>query len=249
MLNIIKISQGGVHPLLKFIDVNEQYGRHIIENYAKRIKADVICDLGAGSGQDLSIFKKVHPDIKMHGVDYFDRYQDNLLSNGINLHVKNIEHEALDFTDESVDVFIANQLLEHVKEIFWLNDQVARKLKIGGHFIVGLPNISSFHNRVLFTLGKQPTQMKTASAHVRGFAHREIISFFNVCFPGGYELIEKRGAQFYPFPKIVSRFLCWLFPSLAFSNFYLFKKIKKYNGEFLEYPMAAELETNFYVGE
>ncbi len=248
MANRIKRSQGGIHQFLKFIDVNEQYGRHIIEHFAKKIKADIVCDLGVGTGEDLLRFKKFHAGLEMHGVDYLDKLKNELLSKNINLHVKNIENENLDFTDESVDVFIANQILEHVKEIFWINDQVARKLKVGGYFIVGLPNISSFHNRILFIFGKQPTQMKTYSAHIRGFAHREIINFFNVCFPGGYELVDKKGAQFYPFPKIISRFLSFIFPSLSFSNFYLFKKIRKYDGEFLEYPVAAELETNFFVG-
>jgi SAM-dependent methyltransferase len=183
----------------------------------------------------------------MFGVDFTEKFKIELAAKGINLQVKNIEQDELDFSDESVDVFLANQVLEHIKEIFWLNDQVAKKLKVGGYFIIGLPNISSFHNRILFLGGKQPTQMKTNSAHIRGFSHQEIIHFFNNVFPGGYKLIAKKGAQFYPFPKIISRWLCFLFPSLAFSNFYLFEKIKKYNGEFLAYPTAAELETNFKV--
>jgi hypothetical protein len=90
--------------------------------------------------------------------------------------------------------------------------------------------------------------MKTCSAHVRGFSHQEIINFFNMVFPGGYKLVSKKGAQFYPFPAAISRFLSFLFPGLAFSSFYLFEKVKEYNGEFLEYPTASELETNFFIG-
>lgn len=248
MKNNIKRSEGGAHPLLRFIDVNEQYGRHIIEYFARKIQATTACDLGVGTGEDLLRIKKLHPNIEMHGIDYSDKLRNELLSKSINLQVKNIENDKLDFADESVDLFIANQVLEHTKEIFWINDQVAKKLKVGGYFIIGLPNISSFHNRILFLLGKQPTQMKTHSAHIRGFAHKEIINFFNITFPGGYELEDKKGSQFYPFPKTISRFLSYIFPSLSFSNFYLFKKTKKYNGEFLEYPVAAELETNFFIG-
>ena len=247
MIDNIKISRSAAHPILKYIDVNEQYGRHLIEAFACKISADIVCDLGVGLGYDLEAFKKVRPNIKMFGVDFTEKFKKELTSKNISLQVKNIEQDELDFPDEGVDVFLANQVLEHIKEIFWLNDQVAKKLKIGGYFIIGLPNISSLHNRILFLGGKQPTQMKTYSAHVRGFSHREIINFFDTVFPGGYELIAKKGAQFYPFPKIFSRGLCFLFPSLAFSNFYLFKKIKKYNGEFLAYPVAAELETNFKV--
>jgi len=249
MENQIKGSRGGVHALLKFIDVNEQYGRHILESFAQKIKqADIVCDLGVGSGEDLLRFKKYHENAKLFGVDFADNLRSDLARQIITLQMKDIEKDALDFEDEGVDVFIANQVFEHTKEIFWLNDQIARKLKIGGYLIIGLPNISSLHNRILFLFGKQPTQLKIYSAHVRGFAHNEIVDFFDVCFPGGYELVEKKGSQFYPFPKFTARFLCAVFPGFAFSNFYLFKKVRKYNGEFLKHPVEANLETNFFIG-
>lgn len=244
----IEISRGANHPLLRFVSAEEQYGRHIIKSFAKKISANNVCDLGVGTGADLIIFKKYHPKIKLYGVDFTNKLMDDPLLRGVNLQIKNIEDEPLDLPDESIDVFIANQILEHTKEIFWINDQVARKLKVGGYFIIGLPNISSLHNRLMFLFGCQPTQLKTYSAHVRGFAHKEIIKFFDQVWPKSYELISRQGAQFYPLPKILSRFLCRLVPSLAFSNFYLFRKIKSYQGEFLAYPKAAQLETNFFVG-
>ena len=249
MENQIPGARGGIHPSLKLIDIGEQYGRHILEQFAQKIeKADIVCDLGVGGGEDLLRFKKYHQSAKLIGIDFTDKLKNDLANKNITLQIKNIEKETLDFTDEEVDVFVANQTLEHIKEIFWLNDQIAAKLRIGGYLIIGLPNISSLHNRILFLFGRQPTQQKTYSAHVRGFSHNEIVNFFNVCFPGGYKLIEKKGAQFYPFPKFVARFLSAILPSLAFSSFYLFKKARKYNGEFLKHPVEAELETNFFIG-
>jgi SAM-dependent methyltransferase len=244
----IEVSRGGTHPLLRFIDISEQYGRHILEDFYAKIRVETACDLGAGYGFDLERLKKIHPEAKAYGIDFSDVLKDELSAKGIQLKVCNIEAEEFGFDDASLDLIIANQLLEHVKEIFWISDQIARSLKVGGHLIIGVPNITSLHNRLLFLLGKQPTQMKTHSAHVRGFAHNEIVSFFNTVWPGGFELVEKRGAQFYPFPKFLSRPLCALFPSLAFADFYLFKKAQEYGGEFLAYPKAAQLETNFFVG-
>ncbi len=244
----LKVSRGADHALLKLVDVDEQYGRHILENFYKKINVETACDLGVGYGLDLERLKKIHPEAKMYGIDFVDTLRNELALKNIELRVQNIEQDKLDFQDQSIDLFIANQLLEHIKEIFWLSDQVARKLQVGGHFIIGVPNISSLHNRILFLLGRQPTQMKTNSAHVRGFSHNELIRFFNIVWPGGFELIEKRGSQFYPFPRFISRILCALFPSLAFANFYLFKKTKEYKSEFLEYPKATALETNFFVG-
>lgn len=61
----------------------------------------------------------------------------------------NIERDPLPFADESVDIFMANQVLEHCKEIFWIFSEVSRCLKPGGCFIIGVPNLAALHNRLL----------------------------------------------------------------------------------------------------
>lgn len=111
MTSNIKRLEGAAHPFLRFVAVNEQYGRHIIEHFAKKIDFVRVCDLGVGSGNDSLTLKKVRPDIEMYGVDSSGRLKDELLSKNINLQVKNIEHEKLDFSDESLDVFIAQPSL------------------------------------------------------------------------------------------------------------------------------------------
>ncbi|WP_419876526.1 hypothetical protein [Francisella tularensis] len=73
---------------------------------------------------------------------------------------------------------IANQVLEHTKELFWINHEVFRCLKIGGYFYVGVPNILSIHNRILMLFGYHPTCSKSISAHVRGFSPKDIKQFY-----------------------------------------------------------------------
>jgi hypothetical protein len=76
---------------------------------------------------------------------------------------------------------------------------VSRSLKVGGHFLFGVPNICSLHNRFLILFGRQPTQHKVCSAHVRPFSKGDTLAFLSACFPAGYALEKFRGAQFYPF--------------------------------------------------
>jgi hypothetical protein len=121
-------------------------------------------------------------------------------------------------------------------------------LKVGGHFLIGVPNIASLHNRLLLLLGKHPTQWKSYSAHVRPFSKPDTLQFVRYCFPGGYDLIAFRGAQFYPLPLGPSRAMCAMFPSAAAFIFFLFRKRRPYDREFLEHPVKARLETNFYLG-
>lgn len=239
--------------LLKVVDYNESYGRHIIKDFSKSLtnemNSKIICDLGVGQGNDLTIIKDFFPNSEFYGVDFWDKNIQILNSKGIVLKVVNIEKDELPFNDNSIDLIVINQVLEHTKEIFWIFHQISKKLKIGGHVIIGVPNIASFPNRMLFLFGKQPSSMHSYSAHVRGFTHNEIPKFINVCFPEGYRIKKQGGAQFYPFPKVISRILSKLFPSLSHCSFTLIEKAKEYNDEFITHPIEAMLETNFYLGK
>ena len=51
---------------------------------------------------------------------------EELKSLGVSVFALNIERDALPFEDGSVDIVIANQILEHTKEFFWIFHQVSR---------------------------------------------------------------------------------------------------------------------------
>jgi SAM-dependent methyltransferase len=208
-----------------------------------------VVDLGAGSGRDLGIVRRLHPSARLVAIEAGEEYAQGLSGKADEVVVTNIERDRLPFADGTVDLFIANQVLEHTKEIFWIFHEISRSLKIGGHFLFGVPNICSLHNRFLLLIGRQPTQHKVCSAHVRPFSKDDTVAFLNACFPGGYELSAFRGAQFYPFPRTIARPLASAFPTFAFTIFFLIKKVRKYENEFAAYPARARLETNFWTGD
>ena len=180
----------------------------------------------------------------------FDHYQPNLKilrEKGFNASQLNIEVDDFPFQSESVDLIIANQILEHCKEIFWIFHEVSRTLKVGGYFFFGLPNLASFHSRVLLLLGIQPTSIRTASAHVRGFAKADFINFLNFCARNFYSIEMFKGSNFYPFSPFIAKTIANIFPNGAVSIFFAIKKIKAYESEFTKYPLANQLETNFWV--
>jgi SAM-dependent methyltransferase len=164
------------------------------------------------------------------------------------VHSINIERDAFPFADESMDVLMANQVLEHVKEIFWIFHQVSRSLRVGGHFVLGVPNLASLHNRVLLALGRQPTAIQIHSAHIRGYTKEGLMRFFNEVAPGLFELRGAGGSNFYPFPPFIAKPLAAIFPTMAWGCFLLLKKKRPYNNEFLQYAAPGKLETNFFVG-
>jgi len=235
---------------MNMIDRNLNYGRDLIESFLRSSAGfESVLDIGAGSGSDLALAKKVNPKARLIGVELFGESQQRLRNFGAEVLPIDIEHGRLPLPDQSIDVVIANQVLEHLKEIFWVFHEVFRVLKVGGHFIIGVPNLAAFHNRLLLLAGKQPSPLKNYSAHVRGYTKGDLEMFLQNCIPGGANIIRCEGANFYPFPPVLARPLARLFPTMAWGIFLLVEKTKPYSqNEFLRYPVKERLETNFFLG-
>lgn len=231
---------------LSCVDPQETYGPQVIKKFLEQChSSQSVLDLGAGSGRDLCIAKTVIPEAELFGLEIVEKYVAKLKSSGIKTFQCNLEAEQLPFADASLDIIIANQVMEHVKEIFWIMHEVTRVLKVGGHFIMGVPNVASMHNRLGLLLGRHPTQAKACSAHVRIYSKPDFIRFLKECSPGSYALKDFAGSQFYPFPPHLSRILCKIIPQNAFSIFFLLQKIKPYDNSFATYPQQAHLATNY----
>ena len=225
---------------LRFVDHHETYGPDVIRDFLKSTSCvDTALDLGAGSGRDLGFIHEAFPQAKLYGLEFLPENIEKLKSKNIETHKINIESERLPFADESISLCICNQFWEHTKELFWIFHEITRVLKVGGSLIIGVPNVASLHNRVGLLFGKQPTQAKSCSAHVRCFSKGDLLQFISECFPGGYSLKKFSGSQFYPFPPRASKFLSSCFPTLSFSIFFLLVKEKSYQRSFLDYPSKS----------
>jgi len=238
-------------PLNNVIDRSLNYGRHLISHFlsvANQRPIKIVLDIGAGWGSDLLLARTHNPSCELHAIEVNPEYQQGLKQKGIMVHPLNIEHDKFPFPNESVDVVIANQILEHVKEIFWIFHEATRVLRVGGHFIIGVPNLASLHNRLLLALGKQPTCIQNHSAHVRGYTKSDLLKFLRICFPDGYSLKGFGGSNFYPFPSFLAKPLASLLPNMAWGIFLMLKKERAYDNEFITHPVAHQLETNFYLG-
>ena len=231
------------------VDRSLNYGRHHIADFLKKSEpARLIVDLGAGHGTDLAIARANRPESALAAIECWPPYVEEMTQQGIAVHSLNIEKDRLPFDDKTVDIVIANQILEHTKEIFWIFHEVSRVLREGGVFIVGVPNLASLHNRILLAMGRQPSPIKSASAHVRGFTKSDLVHFVDTCFPGGYKLAGFGGGNFYPFPAAIAKPLSAMFPNLSWGIFLMFVKQSPYNREFVDFPVTNRLETNFYLG-
>jgi len=229
------------------------YGREIIAGMATRQAERTstgpvrVLDLGLGSGADLENVRSALKgrELVLCGVD---SHEPNVLrgrERGVDVVSLDIEREALPYADESVDLVVANQVLEHTKEVFWIVSEVARVLKPGGGFLVGVPNLASLHSRVMLALGMQPSPVDVLGPHVRGFTRGGFKQFVEA---GGYfEVAEVRGGNFYPLPRSFARTAARLFPGLSVSLFMRCTRTPK-QGRFLEVLDERFFETPFFRG-
>ena len=152
------------------IDRTLNYGRdHIRNTLCAAAPYRAVLDLGAGRGHDLALAREVQPDAQLYAVEGYRKSAEYLAQQGFEVHNLDIERDSFPFPKGAIDVVIANQILEHTKELFWTFHEISRVLCEGGSLIVGVPNLASLHNRLLLMLGRQPTSLQNASAHVRGF--------------------------------------------------------------------------------
>lgn len=233
------------------------YGREIIQDWgaehAARIASRevVLYDLGCGHGTDLVNIKSAADKRfgriawKLLGIENFSEYQKECKALGIQTFAVDLEKDSYPGKDGSVDVLIANQVLEHTKEIFWIFSEASRLLRPGGRFIIGVPNLASLHNRLLLLFGEQPTAQQSLSAHVRTFTKPDMRRFAEA--GGFFALRAFRGSNFYPFPPAIARPLARLFPTLAWGAFFNLERTDK-RGDFLECLRGDSnfLETPFY---
>jgi SAM-dependent methyltransferase len=231
------------------IDKTLNYGRRHVRNFLRAAAPyRAVLDIGAGRGHDLKLAREVQPDAQLYAIEVHRESAEYLAEQGITVHNLNIERDPFPFPDESIDVVLANQILEHTKELFWIFHEISRVLREGGSLIVGVPNLASLHNRILLVFGRQPTSLKNASAHVRGFTKSDVLCTLSTVFPGGYTVRNFSGSNFYPFPPALARPLAATFPGMAWGIFLRLEKRQTYGCQFLEFPVRAELETNFFIG-
>ncbi len=230
------------------IDRTLNYGREIVARFVAHVDTHVAIDLGPGLGEDMAAVRAAHPDARVIGLETYAPYADGLRASGLEVVTCDIERDAFPFDAETVDLIVANQVLEHVKEVFWILHECARVLRVGGSLVIGVPNLASFHNRVLLAIGRQPTSLANWSAHVRGYTRRDLIATIDKPFPAGFRLVDTGGANFYPLPGALARPAARIWPGGAWAFFGRFEKSLPYAGSYLRWPVDEQLETSFYLG-
>jgi SAM-dependent methyltransferase len=121
-------------------------------------------------------------------------------------------------------VVVANQVFEHLKNIWLPLSEAYRTLRVGGHLVISVPNLASLHNRVLLAMGRQPTSIRTMGPHVRGYTLSEVVHLLQL--DGALAVQRIAGVGFYPLPAVLARPLAQLWRGGSHTPVVLARKMK-----------------------
>ena len=165
--------------------------------------ASTLLDIGCSDGSRTVTRGRALGADRLLGVEVYDGPAAEAAERGVEVARSPTRPKPLPFPDESVDVVVCNQVLEHLKNIWLPMSEMHRVLRVGGGALLSVPNLGSLHNRVLLALGRQPTSIRVFGPHVRGYTLREFGAL--VERGGAYEIERRRGVGFYPLPSPWSR--------------------------------------------
>ena len=180
------------------------------------------------------------------GIEFFEARAREAEARGVTVARLDLESAAFPWPDGSMDVVVSNQVFEHLKNVWQPMAEIHRVLKPRGWALLSVPNLASFHNRVMLALGWQPTSIRTFGPHVRGFTRREFERF--VRFRDGFAITKSLGVGFHPFPMPWSRPLAGLWPGGSHTLVVVARKTAGTGspwGEHLARETAQEVQT-FY---
>ncbi|HEX6708136.1 MAG TPA: class I SAM-dependent methyltransferase [Albitalea sp.] len=192
-----------------------------------------IVDVGLGGAEDLLALKAAtrNREVSLYGVECNPTRIEDARSRGIEVFAVDIEHERIPIPDASLDVVMANHVVEHLKELFFFFSEVSRVLRPGGICIIGCPNLGSWHNRLALLFGEEPPCIRVLGSHVRGIT---IPGFKRFIEHDGYFRVERvKGRAFYLAPGALSQGLANLFPGLGAAVHFVMSRTDK-PGTFIE---------------
>jgi SAM-dependent methyltransferase len=155
-----------------------------------------LLDVGCWDGEATERYGRFL-NAEMAGIEVFSEPAKAAVARGIEVAELDLELKPFPWANGRFDLVVANQVFEHLKNI-WLP------------LVISVPNLASVHNRILLALGVQPTSIRTLGVHVRGYTLRELLGL--VTLGGAFKVRSVLGVGFHPLPPRLARPLTRLWP-------------------------------------
>jgi SAM-dependent methyltransferase len=183
-----------------------------------------LLDIGCWDGEASVRYGSACRATGLSGIEIFEQPANEAESRGLDVARIDLEREPFPWEIGSFDIVVCNQVFEHLKNIWLPLSEAFHVLKPGGHLVISVPNLASFHNRVLLAVGRQPTSIRTLGPHVRGYTLSELTDLLEL--GGGFEVQRVTGVGFYPFSATLARRIARTFAGASHTPVVIARKVR-----------------------
>lgn len=179
-----------------------------------------VLDIGCAAGEFTLKVGGVIWTEKLHGMDIDGKHVRQARERGIDA----IVHDAntdFPYEDDSFDVVVSNQVLEHLYNTDGFFSEVRRILRADGYAVISTANLSSSHNLAFMCLGMMPPSLHVSKVQVGNFLYGTETQGHVKLFTAaalkdlaryhGFKVEKLLGSGIYPFPGRISNLLSRIF--------------------------------------
>ena len=201
---------------------NEMLYRSAVSDVIASLSGEVFVDLGCGDGSHTASLGALMDASQIVGLDHDFSHLSSM--NAAMTFVEADLNQDLPFSSASVDVILANQVIEHVWKTDLFVSEIRRVLVPDGSIVICTPNIASWHNIFALWLGYIPfsaqisdqaflgnplhplykQKIAEAQAHLRMFTFRGLRDLLTY---HGLFVQREIPVGFYPFGGVAARIL------------------------------------------
>jgi SAM-dependent methyltransferase len=136
------------------------------------IGAKRLLDIGCGYGGLSKLVGEVIGADEVHGIDIDEAVMEEARGKGVQAIVLDVGAQPMPYPDGFFGVVISLGMMDYLRTFDGMILETRRVLRSGGHVLVALPNLGSWHNRAMLLLGYQPRDVEISSHTLAGVPRR-----------------------------------------------------------------------------
>jgi len=125
-------------------------------------------DIGCGFGGLAAFVGRTLRISEIHGIDKDADVLGEARQKSVRTHHLDVSKSGLPYPDGHFDLIISFGMLDYLPCFDPLLQEIGRVTRTGGHVLISLPNLASWHNRIAILLGYQPRDVEVSREVLAG---------------------------------------------------------------------------------
>jgi uncharacterized protein YbaR (Trm112 family)/SAM-dependent methyltransferase len=171
-----------------------------------------ILDVGCGDGAATALLAERAHGHTVVGADWSQMALERARRRGLTLLRASLDGCGLPIPDQSLDVVVFSEVIEHLVDTDAALDELVRVLRPGGSLLLSTPNLAAWFNRGLLLAGVQPVFTEVSLKRIYGRPGHEVVGHLRVFTRAallgllrghGLDVVAVRGAAYHDTPRLL----------------------------------------------